>query len=59
MAPEKMDEMADDPREGPEAVVNAFLQHKSLQQMQDYLCPAERRLDHCCQELACSQTSHK
>jgi hypothetical protein len=28
-------EMADDL--GPEAVVNAFLQHKSLEQMQDYL----------------------
>jgi hypothetical protein len=42
MAPEKMDEMADDPREGPEAVVNAFLQHKSLQQMQDYLARGRR-----------------
>jgi hypothetical protein len=42
MAPEKMDEMADDPREGPEAVVNAFLQHKSPQQMQDYLARGRR-----------------
>jgi hypothetical protein len=42
MAPEKMDEMADDPREGPEAVVNAFLQHKSLQQMEDYLARGRR-----------------
>ena len=37
MTPERMDEMADDPREDPEAVVNAFLQHKSLEQTQDYL----------------------
>src|SRR5262245_16328220 len=37
MAPERMDEMADDPREDPEAVVKAFLQHKSLEQTQDYL----------------------
>ena len=31
-----MDETAEDPCD-PEAVVNAFLQHKSMQQMQDYL----------------------
>src|SRR5262245_4682967 len=37
MAPEKVDEMADDAREDPEMVVHAFLQHKSLEQMQDYL----------------------
>src|SRR5262249_49336724 len=42
MAPKTMDELADDPREGPEAVVNAFLQHKSLEQMQDYLARARR-----------------
>ena len=70
MAPEKMDEMADDPREGPEAVVNAFLQHKSLEQMQDYLARGRRftKLDVAqlnvdwiiaVRELACSQTSHK
>jgi hypothetical protein len=42
MAPKIMDELADDPREGPEAVVNAFLQHKSLEQMQDYLARGRR-----------------
>jgi len=42
MAPEKMDEMVDHPREGPEAVVKAFLQHKSLEQMQDYLARGRR-----------------
>ena len=42
MAPEKMDEMADDPREDPEAVVNAFLQNKSMEQMQDYLARGRR-----------------
>jgi hypothetical protein len=36
-----MDEMADDPRE-PEAIVNAFLQHKSLEQRQDYLVCGRR-----------------
>jgi hypothetical protein len=38
----KMDHMANDPREDPEAVVNAFLQHKSLEQMQDYLARGRR-----------------
>jgi hypothetical protein len=42
MAPERMDEMADDPREDPEAVVNAFLQNKSMEQMQDYLARGRR-----------------
>jgi hypothetical protein len=42
MAPEKKDDMADDPREDPEAVVNAFLLHKSLEQMQDYLARGRR-----------------
>jgi hypothetical protein len=36
-----MDEMADDPHE-PEAIVNAFLQHKSLEQTQDYLVRGRR-----------------
>jgi hypothetical protein len=36
-----MDKMADDPRE-PEAIVNAFLQHKSLEQTQDYLVRGRR-----------------
>jgi hypothetical protein len=47
--------MADDAREDPGAVVKAFLQHKSLEQTQDYLVRGrrfakfdERRLDHCC-----------
>jgi hypothetical protein len=31
-----MDERAEDPRD-PEAIVNAFLQHGSMKQMQDYL----------------------
>ena len=42
MASEKVDEMADDPREDPELVVNTFLQHKSLEQMQDYLARGRR-----------------
>ena len=42
MAPEKVDEMADDPRQGPEVVVNTFLQHKSLEQTQDYLTRGRR-----------------
>ena len=33
--------MADDPRD-PEAIVNAFLQHKSLKQTQDYLARGRR-----------------
>src|SRR6266699_2885379 len=37
-----MDEMADDPREDPEAIDNAFLQHKSLEQTQDYLVRGRR-----------------
>src|SRR5262245_33184606 len=32
----KMDETAEDPCD-PEAIVNALLQHKSMQEMQDYL----------------------
>jgi hypothetical protein len=34
--------MADDPREDPEAVVKAFLQHKGLEQTQDYLVRGRR-----------------
>jgi len=34
--------MADDSSEDPEAVVNAFLQHKSLEQTQDYLVRGRR-----------------
>ena len=34
--------MADDPREDPEAIVNAFLQHKSLEQTRDYLVRGRR-----------------
>ena len=52
-----MDETAEDARD-PEAVVNAFLQHKSMNQMQDYLARGRRfvgldmerlnkRLGHC------------
>jgi len=37
----KMDESAEDPRD-PEAIVNAFLQHKSMKQMQDYLARGRR-----------------
>src|SRR5262245_39925028 len=37
-----MDEMADNPREDPEAVVKTFLQHKSLEQTQDYLARGRR-----------------
>src|SRR6266566_8554462 len=37
-----MDEMADDPRDHPEAIVNAFLQHKSLEQTQHYLARGRR-----------------
>jgi len=36
-----MDETAEDARD-PEAVVNAFLQHKSMNQMQDYLARGRR-----------------
>jgi hypothetical protein len=36
-----MDETAGDPRD-PEAIVNAFLQHKSMKQMQDYLARGRR-----------------
>ena len=36
-----MDESAEDPRD-PEAIVNAFLQHKSMEQMQDYLARGRR-----------------
>jgi hypothetical protein len=38
----KMDEMADDPRDHPDAIVNGFLQHKSLEQTQDYLARGRR-----------------
>jgi hypothetical protein len=34
--------VADDSSEDPEAVVNAFLQHKSLEQTQDYLVRGRR-----------------
>jgi len=37
----KMDKRAEDPRD-PEAIVNAFLQHKSMKQMQDYLARGRR-----------------
>jgi hypothetical protein len=37
----KMDETAED-RCDPETVVNAFLQHKSMKQMQDYLARGRR-----------------
>jgi hypothetical protein len=36
-----MDETAEDPRD-PEAVVNAFLQHKSMEQVQAYLARGRR-----------------
>ena len=36
-----MNESAEDPRD-PEAIVNAFLQHKSMEQMQDYLARGRR-----------------
>jgi hypothetical protein len=36
-----MDERAEDPRD-PEAIVNAFLQHRSMKQMQDYLARGQR-----------------
>jgi hypothetical protein len=39
---EGWDEMAHDPREDPEVVVNTFLQHKSLEQTQDYLARGRR-----------------
>jgi hypothetical protein len=39
---EGWDEMVHDPREDPEVVVNTFLQHKSLEQMQDYLARGRR-----------------
>jgi hypothetical protein len=39
---EGWDEMAHDPREDPEVVVNTFLQHKILEQMQDYLARGRR-----------------
>src|SRR6516162_10786241 len=37
----EMDEMEEDARD-PEAIVNAFLQHKSMNQMQDYLARGRR-----------------
>jgi hypothetical protein len=36
-----MDERAGDPRD-PDAIVNAFLQHKSMEQMQDYVARGRR-----------------
>jgi hypothetical protein len=39
----KLDETADDPRDAG-AIVNAFLQHKSMKQMQDYLASGRRLL---------------
>lgn len=38
----KVDVMTDDPREGPKAIVNGFLQHKSMGQIQDYLARGRR-----------------
>ena len=37
-----MDEMADDPRDHPEAIVNGFLQHKSVERTQGYLARGRR-----------------
>jgi hypothetical protein len=37
----KMEETAEDPRDAG-AIVNAFLQHKSMKQMQDYLARGRR-----------------
>jgi hypothetical protein len=37
----KMDETADGPRD-PEAIANAFLQHKSMERTQDYLARGRR-----------------
>jgi hypothetical protein len=37
-----VDTMADDPREDPEAILNAFLQHKSMEQTQEYLTRGRR-----------------
>jgi hypothetical protein len=37
-----MDEMGDDPRDHPEAIVNAFLEHKRLEQTQRYLARGRR-----------------
>src|SRR5262245_22881517 len=37
----EIDETAEDARD-PEAIVNAFLQHKSMNQMQDYLARGRR-----------------
>ena len=34
--------MADDPREGPKAIINQFLQHKGMEQIQDYLARGRR-----------------
>ena len=34
--------MADDPREGPKAIINRFLQHKGMEQIQDYLARGRR-----------------
>jgi hypothetical protein len=36
-----VDEMADDPRD-PKTIVNGFLQHKSMEQIQDYLARGRR-----------------
>jgi hypothetical protein len=38
----KVDVMADDPREGPKAIVNGFLQHKSMEQIRGYLARGRR-----------------
>ena len=41
-----MDEIEDDPREGrADAIVNAFLQHMSMEQRQDYLMRGRRLAD--------------
>ncbi len=38
----RVDVMADDPPEGPKAIINRFLQHKSMEQIQDYLARGRR-----------------
>ena len=43
--------MADDPREDPETIVNAFLQHKSMEQTQDYLARGRRFVKHDVEQL--------
>jgi len=38
----RVDVMADDPREGSKAIINRFLQHKGMEQIQDYLARGRR-----------------